>query len=1042
MMKVSACKLITRLFLLASVFFAFTSAAQTLPEGARVNQDKCLGYEMDYKKYPKPVIAKVQADMYQLYHQDEDWKHDAGLKGKPLNDGILGPITWSWMQRFCNSFALNAYPENSNAEVVKQFPQRSAEVARFSTQHRDAAATLISKPFALWSAPKTDICKLDVKRTLAQGSDADLLALVRCYLEPQADKPQPLATRAIDPPHKLFVLREDDFEAMAKQSNAMGISDAIQTALREKLQKSLFADEAAATAAINPLLAQLPAEQQQPTLNHLLGQLHTVYRYQLDDQALAALDNMAISDALFNELNSLAGKEFADYKTFSAAVMEKIAKVEQAASASAVENAAPATGEQTKTDSAITTENPPRAESQVNANRLLVAIKSQSEKKQLGFSQPITIAPTASGQPIPLDVITLLKDLKDIEYPSSDLLRRAIKVRILKAADICDLDKSFVFDKYFEEHFIHQGKAESIKQLLRESIMQQDKNVAKNLAIRDSKRNHGEKVYCRNIDEKYINYYYDPVLANIVEKLYSEPMPAYQAQPILWSGSHDKCGCVPDEIQTMAYGIFPYWKTAKVPLQYDFSTFSRTAYFGLTADNSGKLKQIQGANIDVLGNADHASKAFIREARRYDSKVDWIIEKDFGPATAELNKKEHLEKFLAALRTQIISLLKQPLYDTESRLRPWLSLGLVGQPLNGDGITLYFKNLTAENFPLFEDFFRTLKYDLQQLDEEHNHFHPLKNRTYLNIMTSQNEYMDGDQAFNRDNLEKLLEKKPVPADAQAGGETAIRETPILDSQNLTIAEIQDELASLIVLIMTEPYYSGLDEVYAVTSSTDRAIIAPLMIGDYSKMDTVRSEPVDSRKKRIAYIHESFGAGAFWPMVEFANSSDGKNYDQFNEYIATHFSPGYAENYWNETLCAYRWPLIYVMNIWLSLAFIYLVVFFYLFPHRCRELPGVLRLLEHPVAVLIIIIPPILLWGYLQLMDSLFNFINFSSLLCVLLLVLAIWAGVDAIKALQQRKPNRNLLQMVAFPVRDRNPGTEPSVAQDDMDEEALDNERK
>ena len=71
---------VVSMLLLAAIASAQTSlgTTQALPEGARVNKDKCLGYEMDYKKYPKPVIAKVQADMYQLYHQDADWKHDAG----------------------------------------------------------------------------------------------------------------------------------------------------------------------------------------------------------------------------------------------------------------------------------------------------------------------------------------------------------------------------------------------------------------------------------------------------------------------------------------------------------------------------------------------------------------------------------------------------------------------------------------------------------------------------------------------------------------------------------------------------------------------------------------------------------------------------------------------------------------------------------------------------------------------------------------------------------------------------------------------------
>lgn len=987
---------------------------------------------MDYKKYPKPVIAKVQADMYQLYHQDADWQHDAGLKGKPLNDGILGPITWSWMQRFCNSFAL--YIET---DVVAQFPKRSAEIAQFSTVHGAAATTLISKPFALWSATKTDICDLDVKQVLAHGSDDELLALVRCFLKPPEEEvamPTPSEKpRALDPPHSLFVLRPGDFETMATASDALSVTETVQATLSAQLQGKLFANEQGAAAAITPLLAKLDVDARQQMLSHLLAQLKPVTKYQLDDQALAALDNMAISDTLFDGLNQLSGKEFADYQSFSDAITQKIAQAD--------------TGVPTTTSAQQTSSTASQAPA-LNAKRLLVSIRNLSEKTYSGFTEPL-VFPAGAGdkQLIPPEVILLLQGLQDIEYPNSELLVAAIKVRILKAADICDLDKSFVFDKYYEDHFVATGKADALKALIRAEIIKKDKSLEKIFEHRDTKRNRGENVYCRNIDEKYIDYYYVPILKNTVEKNYSEPMPPYQRTPIQWSGGNEACGCVPKEIQTMAYGVFPYWKTtakkaekSEKPekLEYDFSTFSRTAYFGLTVSNSGKLAQIQGPTINVLGETDIASKEFIREARRYGSKLDWIIEKDFGPENSPLHEKHNLELFFAILESQLLELLDQPLHDTESRLRPWLSLGLASQPRNGDGITLYFKNYRKENFAEFQQFFISLKRKLRQMDDERDYFHPQKNKTYLNIMAAHKEFMDGNRAFNRDNLARLIiesQRDLLQNDPAAKGVGAS-----IEEQNLSIAEIQDRLRSLFVLVMAEPYYTGLDEIYAVTNSTDRAIIAPLMIGDYSMVDTARSEPVDERKKRIAYIHESFGAGAFWPMVEFANSSDGKNYDKFNEYIATHFSPGYAESYWNETLCAYRWPLIYLMNLWLALAFVYLVVFFYLFPHRCKALPGILTLLQHPIAVMAIIFPPIMIWGYLQMVDVQFTLLNLSSLLCLLLLVLAIWAGVDAIKALQQRKPNRNLLQMVAFPARNKE---QKNAGEEDVDpDENLDDEYK
>jgi hypothetical protein len=42
-------------------------------------------------------------------------------------------------------------------------------------------------------------------------------------------------------------------------------------------------------------------------------------------------------------------------------------------------------------------------------------------------------------------------------------------------------------------------------------------------------------------------------------------------------------------------------------------------------------------------------------------------------------------------------------------------------------------------------------------------------------------------------------------------------------------------------------------------------------------------------------------------------------------------------------------------------------------------------------------------------DPVFNFINLTSLIGLIVLALAIWAGIDAIKDLKELKPNRNLL---------------------------------
>lgn len=946
---------------------SFSATAQTLPEGATANKDKCLGYEMEYKKYPKPVIAKVQADMYQLYHQDADWKHDAGLKGKPLNDGILGPITWSWMQRFCKNFALDI-----NADVVSAFPIRASAMADFSTRFNDAAITLVSKPFAQWSASHHQACNLDVQQTLAQGSDDALLALVRCYLEGEQKKPEPKATVAAQPvvPHTLYVLREDDFAVMAEASaSAKTITKAI-----EAIQGKEFADKAAASAALAVLLAKIPPAESKTVSDAIMAQLAAKTRYVITDQVLNTLNQQGISDALFDGLKALPEKSFADQAALKKAISAVIAQANSAVAEVAAEIKQSQETSSTPGQAAAAT----AGSTPVNAERLLLQIQLLSQQDYWAVTKinsaniPALQGPAAA--PVAAQVIELLQDLKDREYPEGELLHLAIKNKILKASDICKQDKSNAIDKTLDKPNMNE-----IKEYLQKVIQPGDLT---------------EK-YCTENYYAKLDKYYDESLRKGIEKVYSEPMPEYKHEPILWSGASKDCGCVPAEIQTMAYGIFPYWETADRPLSFDFSTFSRVAYFGLTLSNSGKLQQINSKGDNLLKDNSEKAKAFIREARRYGSKVDWILEKEFA-AAPELQNDAALQIFYSNLQTEIVNLLGTPLNDVESRLRPWLSFGLASQPLNGDGVTLYFKNYpnTAAAKEKFDEFFKSLKEQLKQLDDVHNKLGVEKNITYVNIMLNKTNFLSEATVFNREHLDSL-----VQADNWA-------------EKNLSIVEIQDRVRTMLVLIMEDPYYTSLDEIYAVTTSTDRSIIAPLMFSDYSQMDTSmehKGQSVDERKKRLAYVHESFGGGAFWPMVQYEKSSDGKDYKEFNNYIGKHFSPGYTESFWNETLCAYRWALIYTMNLWLLLAFVYLITFFYLFPHRCRNLPGLLRWLQHPLTVVAIILPPIVLWGYLLLVDPGFSLLNLSSVFCLLLLGLAIWAGVDAVKALQQQKPNRNLL---------------------------------
>ena len=119
-----------------------------------------------------------------------------------------------------------------------------------------------------------------------------------------------------------------------------------------------------------------------------------------------------------------------------------------------------------------------------------------------------------------------------------------------------------------------------------------------------------------------------------------------------------------------------------------------------------------------------------------------------------------------------------------------------------------------------------------------------------------------------------------------------------------------------------------------------------------------------------------------------------------------------------------------MNMWLLLALAYLIIIFYVYPNRCKKLPAYVRWLQHPLTVVTVLLPPIVLWVYLIVVDPVFNFINLTSLIGLIVLALAIWAGIDAIKELKELKPNRNLLQHQ----KESNLPTRPVTTQEAMEE--------
>jgi hypothetical protein len=492
--------------------------------------------------------------------------------------------------------------------------------------------------------------------------------------------------------------------------------------------------------------------------------------------------------------------------------------------------------------------------------------------------------------------------------------------------------------------------------------------------------------------------------------VYREEAPAYDPQNILWSGSD--CGCIPDEINATAYGIYPYWGVSdkfpyggpsEKPRSFDFSTFSRVGFYGFSFNSQGELTQpgSKDPRQALFDPHSPSSREFMSVARTYGSKVDWIIEKDWNEAASEKITTTHLRETLGGLRNNIVKLLGTYVSGRQEYWRPLLTLGVAQRPTMGDGVTLYFKHYPqdAEAKEAFENFFRQLKADLRKLSDQQGRWNTQHQDFFVNLIVDQDEYLDPESPFSGINVLGMIG------------------IPYEKLSQLTSQEEQKATKTLILVLIKNPYFNSLQKLYSSSTSTYRGYVLPTVMMDYRDFSTgahsVKEDDkrafFDERRKVVSYQREAFGGGAYWYMPTW----DAAGASSFNNYIATSFALGYPDSKWYSSICAYRWQLLAVMNVWLLAALAFVLLVFYLYPYRCHPLPALVTALINPVFLAVLIVPPIVLWCYLQWMDASFPLVSLPSLLLLALLALSLWAGVQWIRELRQRKPSRNLAQLQA-----------------------------
>jgi hypothetical protein len=967
-----------------AVLLALTATngqAQTWVEGPAA----CLGPTMPYKPYPVETMKKVQGNLWKVYHQDPLWDRDSQIKtlnGTALADGVMGPVTWSWMNRLCSDFWLPL-----GGEAMGRLPDFLDAMAVFADKHAREFSVLTSSGFATWLKAQAD--NGQIKAQMAKGDEQDLLALVKRY-------------EAVPPPPKLvgpevesarntfyrYVLRKDDYEAFAKpgQPNSLAINNL----------NAIYDSPDKLKAAITAAVAKLPPERQEKATQQLLPALAKPEEvYQLTEAKLNTLDQAGLTAFEFVELNKLADTLFTDAKQFKTRVNEALTLAGQNLQASA-----PA--------------EPDAAESAADADSLLIADMERVQIRVFNAAKGYRLHEqdvkklaaqfnTSSSSLEPM-IIKAIERLENIEYPDGNLLHHAAMDKLAQALDVCDENESVSVD-ILAPKFTPEEK-QKLRALFNAAVASQSGWL------------NGENTICDADFWSALTRDYENLVAPAVEQRYREDAPPYEAKNNLWSGSD--CGCIPDEINATAYGIYPYWAVSDKypygggdkPFNFDFSTFSRVGYYGFSFNSQGEFTQpgSKDPRQALFDPYSETSREFISVARTYGSKVDWIIEKDWNEVGSDKLTSSHLRETLRGLQNNIVGLLKTHMKGKQEYLRPLLTLGVEQRPSMGDGVTLYFKHYpqNAEAKAEFENFFRQLKNELRKLSDERSKWNTQEHDFFVNLIVDQEEYLNPDSPFSNINVLGMI---GIPYD---------------ELSQLTSIEVQQATKTLILVLIKNPYFNSLQKMYSSSTSTYRGYVLPTIMIDYKDFSTgahsVKEKDkrtfFDERRKVVSYQREAFGGGAYWYMPTW----DAAGTSNFNNYIATSFALGYPSSQWYSTLCAYRWQLLAIMNIWLLTALVFVTLVFYVFPYRCHPLPGVVTMLINPVVLGILIIPPVMLWCYLQWMDARFPLLSLPSLLVVVLISLSVWAGVQWIRELRQRKPSRNLAQLqaagIAYPRRE------------------------
>ncbi|MFZ6756057.1 hypothetical protein ACO0K9_02465 [Undibacterium sp. Ji50W] len=829
----------------------------------------------NFRNLSHDVVLQMQQQMGLVYYPLADWKHDYALPKQPLNDGILGPITAAWLQRMCFNFKIPL-----DESLGTRLPPAVTRLAEFAKKYPTETGILISPDFESWDNLEPEPQRGQDFQVRRQGSDAELLALVKRYLSRKKTKTKTSSsTYDVREPLTVYI-----YSLTADDLGILGGKDQVILALTALKDKEFDSVEAL-KAAVNQALGNR-AQLYQHLWPLIEKQIVDVTGYQVNASKLAALKTQNVDDAILKALAKLNDNYFLDKSELELNVND------------------------------VLKDFPP--EDIAAAFSKLSKQAEVLDGVQLNAQSLVNLTNDLKGDiynaSVPTGIVKMLKEIQDVQYPDVNLFNSAARAKILYSIGACK--KNLPQDN---QYVVSIRISDDELALLKDNLSKLEISLIKGSAqldltttfdmltkLRARQNTCTMEEYKSTIDA--VAKIFDSYLANVVDSTARKNYPN-SGLPIKWNGG--KCGCALDHVTGVVYGFYPFWINQGKEQTMNFSMLSRIAYHALSMDNLGELKQsndIAKSGQFTIDDGSAAPNEFIQTARNYNSKVDWVVQKSDWDEWSKY-PAESKQAIFRRLANNIINLLHTPLTDKFSKAMPYLSLGFSRTPKRGDGVTIYFQDYPrdAESARLFNEFYGYLRHSMSG------------DRVAINILLSRPELANPDSAFSMANLIRL---RKVEREIHGNKEEynldlktyflILLDEPSTDAKKLLRHDID-----------VESSISGAERVEFLQG------VVPVVQFDNRNWQQLEAD--------IAYMNYNFGGMGFWPLpvANLAKPAPTKpqscmDSQQVLICLLDNFKMPGTESHLPSLIarevCEYRWTLIILMNCWLIaiavLAFLY------------------------------------------------------------------------------------------------------------------------